>query len=86
MRRKWRAEWVEGGMQHHIEFSTLGGGVRGAEFWLKAFMKDVGGKLPEVYHLTELSDPPEPTRFHSVLDWPHGREGILWIYPVNSSR
>lgn len=84
MRQKWRAEWVEQKMQHTIEFSTIGGTVRDAQNWLKIFMKDVGGTLPEVYHLIGLSEPPEPTRFHSVVDWPEGREGILWIHPACS--
>jgi hypothetical protein len=84
MRRKWRAEWVEDRMHHSIEFSTIGGAVRDAENWLKVFMQDVGGTLPEVYHLRGLAELPESTKFHSVLDWPEGREGILWICPIVS--
>jgi len=84
MKRKWRAEWTEGGMSHTIEFSTIGGTVRDAELWLKVFMQDVGGSLPEVYHLTGLADPPEPPKFHRVDTWPYGREGILWICPARS--
>ena len=84
MRRKWRAEWMKAGMKHSIEFSTIGGTVRDAENWLKVFLKDIRFEVPEVYHLQGLSEPPEPTRFHSVVDWPEGREGILWIRPARS--
>lgn len=81
MKRKWRAEWTKSGMQHKVDFSSAGG-VQGAQFWLKAYLTVLRFDIPEVYHLQELSEPPEPVKFHSVLDWPHGREGILWIAPV----